>query len=57
MKPHTLCCAMLLTLAACASHPPLCEGRLTPINRQTVQSRATAGTPSMAPRASKAGPK
>lgn len=55
MKPHVLCCAMLLTLAACASHPPRCEGRLTPINRQTVQSRAAPATPSIAARASKAG--
>ncbi|MBW4052584.1 MAG: hypothetical protein HIU85_14200 [Proteobacteria bacterium] len=43
MKRQLLCCAMLLALAACASHPPRCDGRLTPINRPSLNAREIAG--------------
>jgi hypothetical protein len=34
VRPHLPSCALLLALAACASHPPSCGASLTPINRQ-----------------------
>lgn len=43
MKAHVPLSALLLALAACASHPPRCGSRLTPINPQPIRSDLAAG--------------
>lgn len=43
MKAHIPLSALLLALAACASHPPRCGSRLTPINPQPIRSDLAAG--------------
>jgi len=43
VKKYVLTCFLPLVLAACASHPPRCGSRLTPINPQPFRSDLPAG--------------
>ena len=38
MKGYLLSCTAILALAACASHPPHCGSRMTPINLQSLRA-------------------
>lgn len=43
MKAYIPLSALLLCLAACASHPPRCGSRLSPINAQPIRSDRAVG--------------